>query len=88
MSESSKSPRARKVPTRPAKPYASFPLTPHPNVQWVKKIRGQPRPDRGHSGLRGGDEPRGEHGLHLVTLPGRGCGWVRAFEPGQAEAAA
>jgi hypothetical protein len=25
---------------RPAKPHPDFPLTPHPNGQWVKKVKG------------------------------------------------
>ncbi len=40
MAESSTSTRARKSP-RPAKPYAGFPLTPHPSGRWCKKIRGK-----------------------------------------------
>ncbi len=41
MSESSKSPRARKALSRPKKPYPTFPLTPHATGKWQKKIRGQ-----------------------------------------------
>jgi integrase len=42
MAKSSTSTRARKSP-RPAtaKPYAGFPLTPHPSGRWCKKIRGK-----------------------------------------------
>src|SRR5262245_21531920 len=40
MSKSTKSPSARKVPTRPPKPYDGFPLTPHGSGKWQKKIRG------------------------------------------------
>jgi hypothetical protein len=41
MSQSSGSRRARKAVERPKKPYDKFPLTPHPNGSWVKKIRGR-----------------------------------------------
>ena len=34
-------PRKRRRPRKPAKPNASFPLTPHNNGQWCNKIRGQ-----------------------------------------------
>jgi len=33
----------RKRPTKPSKPYPSFPLTAHNNGQWCKKIRGSVR---------------------------------------------
>jgi integrase len=32
---------ASKSPQKPDKPYPGFPLTPHPNGQWCKKIRGR-----------------------------------------------
>ena len=57
--------------SKPKKPYPNFPLTPHPNGQWCKKICGQLRffgiwsdPDAAHeqylnqaADLHGGREP-------------------------------
>jgi len=41
MSISTTAARRRKAASRPAKPYAEFPLTPHPGGKWMKKIRGK-----------------------------------------------
>ena len=41
MQESSSSPRSRKAPNRPQKPYDGFPLTAHPSGVWCKRIRGR-----------------------------------------------
>jgi integrase len=40
MSDSTKPYLSREVP-KPRKPYPDFPLTPHPNGTWVKKIKGR-----------------------------------------------
>jgi integrase len=60
MAKSTRTARGRKPSNKPAKPHPDFPLFPHDNGRWAKKVKGKLR----YFG-KWADDPRGEAALNL-----------------------